>query len=316
MSLPVPTRVPTTPLASFAFAWRLAFRIHAQSPWNARLAKCAGRAFTAMCQHEAFTAWVSFLLRPENEPFVTNNPILWHRTLLGYGSTRWDGRKTLRVLTDSYRFALNQPGPMLASLRSKTEQPIASAELGEGKGRILISVVSDDRFRREGEWTVRVRWDQVEGELCSIAFSLEERDGGWIAYVGSLQGGSGANQETVKSASKAFEGVRPKAMAIFALQEIVRRLGIVRLLGAGNAIQMSKAKHLIHAPWNRISFDYDGMWAEADGKAVEEGWFELPLRETRRTREEIKPNKRALYVRRYALFDQLEASVAQGLQAR
>jgi uncharacterized protein VirK/YbjX len=177
-------------------------------------------------------------------------------------------------------------------------------------------VVSDNRFRREGEWTVRIRWDRARGVLCSIAFSLEETKDGWVAYVGALQGGSGAKEEAIKSATKAFQGVRPKAMAIFALQEVVSALGIARLLAAGNAIQMSNAKHLIHVPWNRISFNYDEMWAEADGQAAEEGWFELPLRETRRTREEIKANKRPLYVRRYELFDVLREAIGKGLASR
>ncbi len=311
MPLLVPTRAPTTPLASFACAWRLAGQIHARNAWHSRLTKRVGRAFTAMFQHEAFTAWVSFLLLPENAPFVRNNPMLWHRPLLGYVSTRWDGRKTLRVLTDSYRFALNHPGPLLAALQARTEQPLCSVELEEDKGRILVSVLSDDRFRREGEWTMCVRWNQAEGELCSITFSLEEVDGRWIAYIGALQGGSGANEESIKAAAKAFYGVRPKAMAIFALQEILNTLGISRLRGAGNSIQMSNAKHLIQVPWNRISFNYDGMWAETDGQAAEEGWFELPLRETRRTREEIKVNKRPLYARRYAFFDRLQEAVAK-----
>ena len=112
-----------------------------------------------------------------------------------------------------------------------------------------------------------------------------------------------------------MHGVRAKAMAIFALQEVVNTLGITRLLGAGNSIQMSNGKHMIHVPWNKISFNYDGMWAEADGKPAAEGWFELPLREERRSREEIKANKRPLYARRYALFDQLQDAVSQGLKS-
>ncbi|NBN94623.1 MAG: DUF535 domain-containing protein [Verrucomicrobia bacterium] len=100
------------------------------------------------------------------------------------------------------------------------------------------------------------------------------------------------------------------------VQEVVSTLGFARLLGAGNSIQMSNAKHMIRVPWNKISFNYDGMWAEADGQPAAEGWFELPLREVRRTREEIKANKRPLYARRYALFDQLQEAVAKGLGSR
>jgi uncharacterized protein VirK/YbjX len=318
MSLLVPSQPPSSPLGSFACAWSLSRQIHAERTWNSIVAKCVGRAITAMATHRSFSAWVAFLLKPENRRFAEANPMLWHRTLLGYMSTRWDGQKKLKVLTDSYRFAQAHPGPLLDSLLGKKNEAFTFAEiaLGEESGTIRYDLVSDDRFRREGEWTLRVVCDQLGGELCSIAFAVEEIDGQWVAYAGAIQGGSGANEVTIKASAKAMHGVRAKAMAIFALQEVVSALGFRRLLGAGNSIQMSNAKHMIHVPWNKISFNYDGMWAEADGQPAEEGWFEMPLREVRRTREEIKANKRPLYARRYALFDQLQEAVAKGLGVR
>ena len=318
MPLIVPFQSPSSPLGSFACAWRLTKQIHAERAWNSIVAKCVGRAFTAMATHRSFSAWVGFLIRVENRSFVEANPMLWHRTLLGYMSTRWDGHKKLKVLTDSYRFAQAHPGPLLDCLLGRKNVGFTFAEvpLGEDSGTIRFALASDDRFRREGEWTLRVFCDQIGGELCSIAFAVEEIDGQWVAYAGAIQGGSGANEVTIKASAKAMHGVRAKAMAIFALQEVVSTLGFARLLGAGNAIQMSNAKHMIHVPWNKISFNYDGMWAEADGKPAEEGWFELPLREVRRTREEIKANKRPLYARRYALFDHLQEAVAKGLSGR
>ena len=318
MSLRVPSKAPTSPFGSFACAWKLTQQIHAHRAWNSSLTKCVGRAFTALANHGTFSAWVDFLLRPENRRFTDANPMLWHRTLLGYMSTRWDGQKKLKVLRDSYRFAEAHPGPLLDSLLGQKNIGYTFAEvpLGEEAGTIRFALASDDRFRREGEWTLRVFCDQIGGELCSIAFAVEEVDGQWVAYAGAIQGGSGANEATIKASAKAMHGVRAKAMAIFALQEVVSTLGFARLLGAGNSIQMSNAKHMIRVPWNKISFNYDGMWAEADGKPVEGGWFELPLREVRRTREEIKANKRPLYARRYALFDQLQEAVAKGLGSR
>ena len=318
MPLTIPSKAPHSPLGSFACAWNLSKQIHAESAWNDSLTKCIGRACTALATHTSFAAWIEFLLRPESRRFTEANPMLWHRTLLGYKSTHWDGQKKLKVLRDSYRFAQNHPGPLLDCLLGQKNLGYSFAEvpLGEEAGTIRLALASDDRFRREGEWTLRVFCDQIGGELCSIAFSVEEIDGQWIAYAGAIQGGSGANELTIKASAKAMHGVRAKAMAIFALQEVVSSLGITRLLGAGNSIQMSNAKHMIHVPWNKISFNYDGMWVEADGKPAENGWFQLPLREVRRTREEIKANKRPLYARRYALFDQLQEAVAKGLQAR
>jgi uncharacterized protein VirK/YbjX len=269
---------------------------------------------SAFWGHREFSDWVSFLIQPEYLPFGLANERLWHRTLRGYVSSAWKGPKMLKVLQDSYRFALAHPGPLRDSLLSDQEITFADVPLGEETGSIRFTLGKDHRFRREGEWAVRVHCDKIGGELCSIAFSVEEIDGQWVAYAGAIQGGSGANEDTIKASAKAMHGVRAKAMAIFALQEVVSALGISRLLGAGNTIQMSRGKHMIRVPWNKISFNYDGMWGEADGKAVEEGWFELPLREVRRTREEIKANKRPLYARRYALFDQLQAAVEAGLR--
>ena len=240
------------------------------------------------------------------------------RTLRGYISTRWGNEKKLKVLKDSLRFAHLKKGILLESLIIKREKKITIAEvpLGEDLGNIQFKISNSYRFRREGQWTLSVHCDKIGDELCSIAFAVEEVNGQWIAYTGAIQGGSGANEETIKASWKAMHGVRAKAMAIFALQEVVSALGVSRLLGAGNSIQMSSGKHMISVPWNKISFNYNQMWEEADGKAVDSGWFELPLREIRRTREEIKTNKRALYARRYALFDQLSAAVTQGLAAK
>jgi len=313
MATLVPPQAPTSRLGSFRCAWSLTKQAYVGWGWQSVAVKCFGRSFGAVWGHREFSAWVRFLLQPEYLPFGLANERLWHRTLRGYVSSAWKGPKILKVLQDSYRFALAHPGPLRDSLLSDQEITFADVPLGEETGSIRFTLGKDHRFRREGEWAVRVHCDKIGGELCSIAFSVEEIDGQWVAYAGAIQGGSGANEDTIKASAKAMHGVRAKAMAIFALQEVVSALGISRLLGAGNTIQMSRGKHMIRVPWNKISFNYDGMWGEADGKAVEDGWFELPRREVRRTREEIKANKRPLYARRYALFDQLQAAVETGV---
>lgn len=308
-----PANAPTSRLGAFSCAWSLTRKIHAERRWDSRLVKCVGRSFRAAASPRAFGEWVAFLLQPELLPYTQENKLLWHRPLLGYLSTSWNDERKLKVLRDSYRFALRHPGPLRQALLQSAEVTFAEVPLGEETGTVRLALTHDERFRREGEWTLRVYCDKIGGELCSIAFSLEETPAGWVAYAGAIQGGRGANEESIKASAKAMHGVRAKAMAIFALQEVVSALGVVRLLGAGNSIQMSAAKHLIRVRWNKISFNYDAMWLEADGKPAEEGWFELPRREVRRTREEIKANKRPLYARRYALFDLLQAAVGSGL---
>jgi uncharacterized protein VirK/YbjX len=301
-----------------AYVWKLTQELHQERNWRSRLVKSLGASLSAFAQKDVFVDWLSFLQKPENQAILEANPFIRFRTLRGYVSTCWGNEKKLKVLKDSLRFAHLKRGPLLESLTIPREEKltISDVPLGENLGNIQFKLSNSYRFRREGQWTLSVHCDKIGDELCSIAFAVEEVNGQWVAYAGAIQGGAGANEETIKASWKAMHGVRAKAMAIFALQEVVSALGVSRLLGAGNSIQMSSGKHMISVPWNKISFNYNQMWEEADGEAVEEGWFELPLREIRRTREEIKTNKRALYARRYALFDQLSAAVTQGLAAK
>jgi uncharacterized protein VirK/YbjX len=318
MSHPTSETLPKTRLGVGVYVWKLTQAAHQERNWRSRLVKGLGASFSAFAQKAVFVDWLSYLQEPENRTFLEANPFLCFRTLRGYVSTRWGNEKKLKVLKDSLRFAHFKKGVLLESLVIKMEKKLTVADvpLGEDLGNLQFKLSNSYRFRREGQWTLSVHCDKIGDELCSIAFAVEEVNGQWVAYAGAIQGGSGANEETIKASWKAMHGVRAKAMAIFALQEVVSALGVSRLLGAGNSIQMSSGKHMISVPWNKISFNYNQMWEEADGKAVEEGWFELPLREIRRTREEIKTNKRALYTRRYALFDQLSAAVTQGLAAK
>ena len=212
---------------------------------------------------------MAFLLQPTYLPFAQFNDRIWQRPLRGYLSRQWDGPRRLKVLQDSYRFALAHPGPVQQALLQGNFITIASVPLSPEEGVVEFALGNDQRFRREGEWALQVNCPQLGGNICTIAFSVEEIDGQWVAYSGAIQGGTGANEATIKATAKAMHGVRAKAMAIFALQEVVSALKISRLLGAGNTIQMSREKHLIAVPWNKISFNYDGMWQEADGQLAE-----------------------------------------------
>ena len=309
------TQVPANRFASFRFSWAMTSAVYRDWSWRSRWTKCIARSLSSFLHHEEFSEWVGFLLQPSISPYAQFNDRIWQRPLRGYLSRAWNGPRKLKVLQDSYRFANAHSGPVQQALLQREFITIARVPLGPDLGMVEFALGNDQRFRREGEWALQVNCPQLGGNVCTIAFSVEEIDGQWVAYAGAIQGGAGANEATIKATAKAMHGVRAKAMAIFALQEVVSALGIQRLLGAGNTIQMSREKHLIAVPWNKISFNYDGMWQEADGQPAEDGWFALPLREIRRTREEIKPNKRPLYARRYALFDQLSAAVIQSLSS-
>jgi uncharacterized protein VirK/YbjX len=107
-----------------------------------------------------------------------------------------------------------------------------------------------------------------------------------------------------------LHGVRPKSLAIHALRWYLSSVGVSRLLAVRDSRQMSNKKHMIKTRWNRISFSYDEAWAESGGAVLDQSWYELPLIPRLMTRDEIKPNKRALYARRYAMYERLKAMIS------
>lgn len=60
----------------------------------------------------------------------------------------------------------------------------------------------------------------------------------------------------------------------------------------------------------KLKTDFSEFWQEAGGRSTEDIRFdELPLVETRKTMEEVPTRKRAVYRRRFAMLDDLDAAV-------
>jgi hypothetical protein len=65
-----------------------------------------------------------------------------------------------------------------------------------------------------------------------------------------------------------------------------------------------------------IRFDFDALWTEIGGEPREDGWFDLPLTTPRRSPDQIKPNKRSMYAKRYLLQDELTRQIREQLNSR
>jgi len=267
------------------------------------------RSVYAFLEHRAFADWVAFLNTPGHESARDGDRLVWYKPLRGYITTDWDAARRLKVLKDTYCLIFARPGPAREVFFRGEGITLVAEPLGKDEGELIIQLNHQSRFKREGELSLSVVCPAHGGELASIAFSFEDTDVGLVAYVGGLQGGLGANPATVKSSTKALHGLRPKAMAILALQWYLASLGVARILAVRDSRQMSNLKHLIKTRWNRINFNYDEAWSECGGKEVDSSWYELPLVPRLKSREEIKPNKRALYARRYAMMEKLAAKV-------
>lgn len=269
-------------------------------------------AVTAAVREAVVRGWFTFLEEPAVRPFVAANPRLAFRPMGTYLSRRWGWAKRLKVIRDTYLFADATGGAFREALLREGGILLARYPL-EKMGALTLHMRADAQFRKEGEAGVFLTFEGLEGAVSSFAFSLERQPVGWVCYVGALQGRKGGDEETIKAATKAMHGLRPKALMAFVAQEIARSLRVSALLGVGNGIHVARAR--VFGPARKVLFDYDALWLEMGGQPGDDGWFRLPLKAQRRAAEEVKPQKRSMYARRFALMDALSRQIRTVLTA-
>jgi uncharacterized protein len=163
-------------------------------------------------------------------------------------------------------------------------------------------------FLREGELALNLF---VDGErIYSLAFSLGQQDGIDLAFVGCIQGRDiDGIDRLYRELTRHLHGARPRDFLIGALQLICEVEGVGRIRAVSES-----GRHHRHAFFGSKvdrtpSADYDTIWSDRGGVALERGFHELPARLTFRSTAEIPSSKRAQYRQRYALYGQVREAL-------
>lgn len=296
-------------------AWELSAEAYRNEGALRRMKQNLRWALIAASQPLEALGWFSRMQSGSLQPFAEANPLLLFKPMRAYLSARWGPARRTKVMHETYSFVLWRGGAVREALLKQEGEGVllASFTLGE-LGRAELSLGFDNRFRKEGEFAITLQCPEQGGRVSSLSFALEWQANGLVMYAGCVQGRSEGEDGFMKALQKRMHGLRPKALVVYAAQELARALGVRELLGAGNTIQVHRRKHLIHLSWvHKLTFDYDAFWTELGGQPAADGWFYLPRKLQRRTRDEIKPNKRTMYARRYALMDDLSAQIRASL---
>jgi hypothetical protein len=298
-------------------AWAWSLRVYAQNPGRFRLYKRHLRwAVAASIRQAEAHHWFDFLENPAMGPFLKAHPRLVFRPFAQYVSLRWNWARRVKVIRDTYDFVLKGNAFLQAAMATPEGGILARLDLDRGQ-KALIRLRVDPQFRKEGELGLSLELVGFPGSVTALALCFErELDGPWVGLLGSLQGRKGGEEDVIKLATKVFHGLRPKNLLLFLVQEMAGALNLSGLRGVGNQIQIFRARmNNPLVPKRRIRFDYDEFWLEAGGAPRADGWFELPLATARRAPEDIKPNKRSMYAKRYALMADLSGQIQLLLRA-
>jgi uncharacterized protein VirK/YbjX len=229
-----------------------------------------------------------------------------------YLSTSWDKARVLQVLQANYAvFQQQLPAPVLEKLFLTDTFCLAGWSAGRS---YQLRLAHDQRFYQEGEVTLSLHCPQLgAGELALLSGTTARAEDGTLTfYIGGLQGADRAlGAPAIKDAGRDLHGLRPKSLVVIATQLLAKRLGCQQILATtatGHAYSVDGRRQASER--QKMFFDYDSFWEECDDVRVSEAFFALPLTTARRSHETMKPQKRPMYHRRYAMLDEIEGEVS------
>lgn len=232
-----------------------------------------------------------------------------------YLSASWDKARTLEVLRANYAFFRR----ILPAATLEAVFLTDSFRLAEWTANrtYFLRLTHDTRFYQEGEVTISLLCPELgEGELALLSASVAPADDGTLVfYIGGLQGADRAlGIPAIKDAGRDLHGLRPKSMVVIAAQLLASRLGCRRILATtADCHAYSTDDRRSNRERQKMFFDYDSFWEECGGVPADGAFLALPLTTARRSREDMKPQKRPMYVRRYAMLDEIEASISHAI---
>jgi len=293
-------------------AWALSNSIYSSSGIALRSKNNIRWAVMAALNPSESLDWFNRLHIKDMRLFLRQMPYLTFKPMRVFMSTKWNIAHRKKVIEDTYSFIRTFRGPLQEAILNTAGFTLASYNL-DGYGVLNIVLCYDNSLRKEGILMVSLKCSSLNEPVIQIAFSLEQKSTtSRVCYIGCLQGR--ANKDDIKALTKVMHGLRPHVVMLFIVQEIISALNLTHLFGVGNTIHPHHQKYLIHLPLiHNTTFDYDSLWKELGGVSEPDGWFRLPMMTERRTDNEMKSNKRAMYHRRYAMMDNLSMQIKASL---
>lgn len=224
-----------------------------------------------------------------------------------YLCASWTVSERLAHLTAHYRILDRLGAPFPFSVNER----LILLDLSDIYPGLRIILDQPQWFIREGGLTLNLFVDDFRA--YSLAFSLSDSlDGETDCLIGALQGRNTDEAiDLYRDLTKAAHGLRPRDLLIEICRILCRHWQVDRLLGVRD-----DQRHHRHAFFSNKALapqDYDAIWQDRGGRPENNGFYQLPIESERRSDDEIKPNKRSLYRRRYLFLDRLECEIPLGL---
>ncbi len=182
--------------------------------------------------------------------------------------------------------------------------------LGAINEKLSIYLSLNEVIPFEGLWALSIR-DEQERRICVLTFQFRPHHS---LIVGSIQGLKPSPDYDSKAIfamlTKELYGLRPLNLLI----EILRLCCIY--WGCNQIVGLNRDNHPRGGRFNRkcrFHFDYNGFWSEYSDILDAENNYVIKVAPSRKNRTDIPSNKRAQYMRRYALLDAIQFELSRSM---
>lgn len=244
------------------------------------------------------------------------NVSLYTKVIRPYLHPHTSPTETLRMLQTHYHYVTQRLHPdEFIAICSRAGRRLVSLETENGLA-FDLRLLSDGKYRKEGEHSLVLTTGIDDTPVAALTFVLVSGANEQVQLlIGGLQGTErGIGKSLTKEVTKALNGLRPKSLLLIGAQQIACHWGVSAIRATSNATHISRHRAYRLNRERRPALRYDDFWRECGGVLDDDGYFTLPLTATRRSADEIKPNKRALYQRRYAMLTGVAAAMAHALK--
>jgi len=179
--------------------------------------------------------------------------------------------------------------------------------VGEDEYRVTLGYYAPNH--KEGDLCMKLL-DQNGNLFYSITFSIfDDAVNGRTITVGGIQGPKSTPEinDKIKFFTKQHFGQRPKDLMVKILTIIANAWDVKLLLLVTNEAHMYSAKR--YNSDDKIKTNYNGHWESLGATKYNKNLYQLDLLEVRKSPEDLKRSKRAMYRKRYEWLDELKQEI-------
>lgn len=241
----------------------------------------------------------------EEYPFVYEQPT----RAFFYRNSTFDER--VELLEQHMRFIqMHFKKEVFLGLYNRQAYPLWESK--DESGHLCFELWYNPGQRKEGILSIVLRLDEYYLYQMMI-WIAPNKDGEWSLWIGAMQGPNMANaKDVIRKVTRRCHSYRTKNFILHVTQEVAKALGMKHIYAVTNYGYYANTHMRME---KKLKTSFSDFWEESGGHPCEDKrFYELPMTEARKTMEEIPTRKRNYYRKRYALLDEVDASVAEKIK--